>query len=84
MTFRNTVAYGGVSIDNATKVYFNNCKFQGSYAQGGADASTSKGVTVRSTTALPCSNITFNQCQFTKFARLVDLSQDVTNVRFND
>ena len=84
MTFRNTVAYGGVSIDNATKVYFNNCKFQGSYAQGGADASNSKGVTVRSTTALPCSNITFNQCQFTKFARLVDLSQDVTNVRFND
>ena len=84
MTFRNTVAYGGVSIDNATKLYFNNCKFQGSYAQGGADASNSKGVTVRSTTALPCSQIVFNQCQFTKFARLVDLSYDVTNVRFND
>jgi len=41
-------------------------------------------VTVRSTTALPCSQIIFNQCQFTKFARLVDLSYDVTNVRFND
>ena len=84
MTFRNTVAYGGVSIDNATKVYFNNCMFTGSYAQGGADASNSKGVTVRSTDALPCSQIVFNQCQFTKFARLVDLSYDVTNVRFND
>ena len=84
ITFRNTVAYGGVSIDNATKVYFNNCMFTGSYAQGGADASNSKGVTVRSTDALPCSQIVFNQCQFTKFARLVDLSYDVTNVRFND
>jgi len=84
ITFRNTVAYGGVSIDNATKVYFNNCKFQGSYASGGADNSNSKGVTVRSTTALPCTQIIFNQCQFTKFARLVDLSYDVTNVRFNN
>ena len=83
MTFRNTVAYGGVSIDNATHVYFNNCKFVGSYASGGADASNSKGVTVRSTTALPCSNIVFEQCQFTKFARLVDLSYDVTNMRFS-
>jgi hypothetical protein len=26
----------------------------------------------------------FNQCQFTKFGRLVDLSYDVTNVRFNN
>jgi len=84
ITFRNTVAYGGVSIDNATKLYFNNCKFQGSYAQGGVDDSNSKGVTVRSTSALPCSQIVFNQCQFTKFARLVDLSHDVTNVRFNN
>ena len=84
ITFRNTVAYGGVSIDNATKVYFNNCKFTGSYASGGSDASNSKGMTVRSTTALPCSNIVFNQCQFTKFARLVDMSYDVTNVHFNN
>ena len=84
ITFRNTVAYGGVSIDNATKVYFNNCMFTGSYIQSGADAPNSKGVTVRSTSALPCSQIVFNQCQFTKFARLVDLSYDVTNVRFND
>jgi hypothetical protein len=73
-----------VSIDNATKVYFNNCKFQGTYASGGADNSNSKAVTVRSTTALPCSQIIFNQCQFTKFARLVDMSYDVTNVRFNN
>jgi hypothetical protein len=82
ITFRNSTAYEGFAIDKATKVYFNNCKFWGSYAQGGADASRSKGVTVYSTTALPCSNIVFNQCQFTKFARLVDLSYDVTNVKF--
>jgi hypothetical protein len=84
ITFRNAEAYGGVSIDNATKIYFNNCKFQGTYASGGADNSNSKAVTVRSTTALPCSQIVFNQCQFTKFARLVDMSYDVTNVRFNN
>jgi hypothetical protein len=84
ITFKNTVAHPGVSIDSATKLYFNNCRFEGSYAQGGPDNSNSKGVTVRSTTALPCSQIVFNQCQFTKFARLVDLSYDVTNVRFNN
>ena len=82
--FRNMEAYGGLSIDNATKIYINNCKFEGTYAIGGADASNSKGVTVRSTTALKSENIVFNQCQFTKFARLVDMSFDVTNVRFND
>ena len=84
ITLKNTVAHPGMSIDNATKVYFNNCKFEGSYAQGGTDSSNSKGVTVRSTTALPCSQIVFNQCQFSKFARLVDLSYDATNVRFSD
>jgi len=86
ITFKSTHAsgHGGLSLDNTTKAYFNNCKFQGIYASGGADVSTSKGVTVRSTTALPCENITFSQCQFTGFARLVDLSYDVTNVRFND
>jgi len=86
ITFKNTHAsgYGGVSIDNTTKIYFHNCRFQGTYAVGGADVSTSKGVTVRSTTALPCANIYFNHCQFTAFARLVDFSYDVTNVRFND
>jgi len=84
ITFKNTTANGGVSIDNATKIYFNNCKFQGTYAAGGADVSASKGVTVRSTTALPCANIVFNQCQFTSFSRLVDLSYDATNIRFTD
>jgi len=86
ITFKSTHAsgHGGVSIDNATKLYFHNCKFQGTYASGGADVSTSKGVTVRSTNALPCSNIYFNHCQFTAFARLVDFSYDVTNIRFND
>ncbi len=82
--FVNAEAYGGLSIDNATHVYVKNCKFQGTYAAEGADAANSKGVTVRSTTALPCSNIVFDQCIFTKFARLVDMSYDVTNVRFNN
>ena len=82
--FKNGEAYGGLSIDNATHVYLKDCKFQGTYAAGGADAANSKGVTVRSTTALPCSNIVFDQCQFTKFARLVDMSYDVTSVRFNN
>ena len=84
ITFKNTVAHPGMSIDSATKLYFNNCRFEGSYAQGGTDSTNSRGVTVRSTTALPCSQIVFNQCQFNKFARLVDLSEDVTNVRFHN
>ena len=83
MTLRNTVAYGGVSLDRATNVYFNNVKFQGSYASGGSDASTSKGVTVNHSNATySTSNVTFNQCQFTKFARLIDISYNATNVRF--
>ena len=82
--FVNGEAYGGLSIDNATHVYLKDCKFQGTYVAGGADVANSKGVTVRSTTALPCSNIVFDQCQFTKFARLVDMSYDVTSVRFNN
>ena len=84
MTIRTTVAYGGLSIDNATKVFVNNVKFQGTFVSGGTDASNSKGVTVRSTTALPCAYIVFDQCQFTGFARLVDMSFDVTNVRFTN
>ena len=75
MTLRNTVAYGGVSLDRATNVYFNNVKFQGSYVSGGSDAATSKGVTVNHSNATySTSNVTFNQCQFTKFARLIDIS----------
>ncbi len=84
ITFKNTTANGGVSIDNTTKMYFHNCKFQGTYTAGGADVSASKGVTVRSTTALPCTGLYFDACQFTAFARLVDLSFDVTNVRFHN
>ena len=84
MTIRTTVAHGGLSIDNATKVFVNNVKFQGTFVSGGTDASNSKGVTVRSTTLLPCSYIVFDQCQFTGFARLVDMSFDVTNVRFTN
>jgi len=73
-----------VSIDSATNLYFENCKFQGAYSSGGADVSANKGVTVRSTNALQCSSIYFNNCQFTKFARLIDMSFDVTNVRFHN
>ena len=85
MTVRNTVAYGGVSLDRVTKAYFNNVKFQGSYASGGADASNSKGVTVTNSTAVyTTTNVVFNQCQFTKFARLVDISYNSTNIKFHD
>ena len=85
MTLRNTVAYGGVSLDRVTKGYFNNVKFQGSYASGGADATNSKGVTVAHSSAVfTTSNIVFSQCQFTKFARLVDVSNDSTSIRFHD
>ena len=84
ITFKNGEAYGGLSIDNATKVYVNNCRFEGTYSANGSDAATSKAITVRSTTALPCENIYFNQCQFTKFARLVDMSFDSTTIRFNN
>ena len=85
MTLRNTVAYAGISLDRTSKAYFNNVKLQGSYASGGADASTSKGVTVEeSTDVYSTTNVVFNQCQFTKFARLVDISHDSTNFRFHD
>ena len=43
MTVRNTVAYGGISLDRVNKAYINNVKFQGSYASGGADAAGSGG-----------------------------------------
>jgi len=85
MTLRNTVAYGGISLDRVTKAYINNVKFQGSYASSGADASNSKGVTVtNSTSTYSTTGVVFNQCQFTKFARLVDISFDATNIRFHD
>ena len=83
MTLRNTVAYGGFSLDRVTKAYFNNVKFTGSFVSGGSDASTSKGVTVNHSNATySTANITFNQCQFTKFARLVDISDNSQNLRF--
>jgi len=84
MTLRQSVAYGGVSLDRVTNAYFNNVKFQGTFASGGTDASTSKGVTVTNSTAThSTSNIVFNQCQFTKFARLIDLSFNCTNIKFH-
>ena len=84
MTLRTSVAYGGISLDRVTNAYFNNLKLQGSFASGGSDSATSKGVTVTNSTAThTTSNIVFNQCQFTKFARLVDLSFNCTNVKFH-
>ena len=83
MTLKNTVAYGGISLDRVVRAYFNNVKFQGSYAIGGADASTSRGITVTNSTASYTSkDVVFNQCQFTKFARLVDVSYNVNNIKF--
>ena len=85
MTLRNTVAYGGISLDRVSKAYFNNVKFQGSYVSAGADASTSKGITVTQSTAVfSTTNVVFNQCQFTKFARLVDISFNATNIKFHN
>jgi len=63
-------------------VRFERCEFKGAYTSGGADNTNSKGVTVRSTTALPCRDIVFDACLFTKFARLADLSQDSTSIKF--
>jgi hypothetical protein len=84
MTLRTSVAYGGISLDRVTNAYFNNLKLQGSFTSGGSDSSNSKGVTTTNSTAtLTTSNIVFNQCQFTKFARLVDLSFNCTNVKFH-
>jgi len=82
ITFLNGVNRAGFEIEKATNVRFTNCKFQGTYAEGGEDVSTSKAVTVISTTLYTCSNIIFDSCQFTKFARLVDFDYDVLGVKF--
>ena len=80
--FWNGEAYAGFSIDCATNIRFVNCGFKGTYAASGADTANSRAVTVRSTSVLPCSNIIFDSCQFTKFSRLIDLSYDVTSIKF--
>ena len=82
ITFNNGSSYGAVSIDNATNVRFERCEFKGAYVSGGADNSVSKGITVRSTTALPCRDIIFDACIFQKFARLADITDDTTSVKF--
>ena len=88
ITFKTGTAYGGVSIDCAENVSFYDCGFEGTYVSGGADvtpvinSTVGKGVTIRSTTALMSSNITFDKCTFTKFARLVQLDYDVVSVKF--
>lgn len=80
--FQNGEAYPGFSIDCATNVRFVNCGFLGTYAAGGANNDNSAGVRVRSTSALPCSNVIFDSCQFNKFSSLVDFNDDVTSVKF--
>lgn len=86
MTFKNGEAYAGVEVEKATDVRFVNCKFQGTYAQStdnsDNDNANSKGVTVISTSALTTTNIIFDSCHFTKFARLADLSYDCENIKF--
>lgn len=86
MTFKNGEAYAGAKIEKASNVRFVNCKFQGTYAQStdnsDNDNPNSKGVTVISTSSQPTTNIIFDSCHFTKFARLADLSYDCENVKF--
>lgn len=86
MTFKNGEAYAGVEVEKANNVRFVNCKFQGTYAQStdnsDNDNANSKGVTVISTSALTTTNVVFDSCHFTKFARLADLSYDCENVKF--
>ena len=77
-------AYGGLSIDQATNVRAVGCKFMGTYALKGADVQASKGITVTSKTASVSSNIIFESCLFTKFARLVDLSFDAIGIKFTN
>jgi len=89
ITFKQGTAKQGLSIDSTTSLYVRNCKFQGTYASGGADSgdvefASSAAVTNRSTDALPSSNVVFEQCTFTKFMRLVEFSEDITSVRFRD
>lgn len=82
ITIKNMESYAGLVIERASNVRLRNCKLQGTYAAGGSDVANSKAVNVISTTALPCSNMIFENCQFTKFARLVDLSHDLTTAKF--
>jgi len=82
ITIKNMESYAGLVIERASNVRLRNCKLQGTYAAGGSDVANSKAVNVISTTALPCSNMIFENCQFTKFARLVDLSYDLTTAKF--
>lgn len=86
LTFKTNSPLGGLSIDCANKVYINQCKFLGPFDADSSktDTSDDKGITVRSQSGLACSNIVFNQCQFEGFARLIDLSYNVTNVRFTN
>ena len=84
ITFKNGTAHNGVSLDSVTNTRFVRCKFQGTYTAGGADVSNSKGITIRSTNALTCSNIIFDSCEFTKFARLADFSYDATSIKMHD
>ncbi len=84
LTIHNSAAYAGVEIEQATNVVFQRVELRGSYAANGSDDSASKGVTTISTAVTSCSKIYFDNCKINKFARLVDMSQDVTNVRFTN
>ena len=86
LTFKTNTPYGGLSLDCVSNVYINQCKILGSFDADSSktDDSNSKGVTVRAQSGLASSNIIFNQCQITGFARLVDISHNTTNVRFNN
>ena len=88
ISFQNGENYGGFSIDCATNLQFLDCAFTGTYSFGSADDSRlpklSKAINLNSTTSLPCSNIVFDRCFFSQFARLIDISHDVRYVKFNN
>jgi len=83
ITFYNQTAGNGINLDSVENARIVRCKFRGTYSAGGSDTST-KGITVRSTTALPCADIVIDGCEVTQFSRLVDLSYDVTSVRIHN
>lgn len=84
MTIQNGEAKVGVNIERAKHVRFSKVKFAGTYASGGTDNDDSRAIIVTSSATYPVENIIFESCQFTKFARLIDLSYDATGIRFRD
>ena len=88
LSFVNGENYGGFSIDCANNLQFIDCNFTGTYSYGSPDDTRSpklsKGITVRSTTAIPCYNIIFDRGYISRFARLIDVSYNVRSMVFTN